>query len=192
MPPMKKRLITAFVGFLAFFAVALATPATSYEPTDYIAAPQQQVASVIFQTPTPTPRHRVVDTRQLQCLTEAVYYEAGNQPDKGKEAVAHVVLNRLKTGQFGSTVCKVVYERSTKGCAFTWVCHGTRAKINQDVLSNVKRIAQVVYSSEQPDFTHGALYFHTLKAKPYWRKFVEKTLVLGDHVFYRKRPATNV
>src|SRR5688500_6253561 len=32
----------------------------------------------------------------LKCLTQAIYYEAANEPERGKRAVAQVVLNRLR------------------------------------------------------------------------------------------------
>ena len=50
--------------------------------------------------------------RALQCLTTAIYYEAGSEPDAGQRAVAQVVLNRVRHPAFPATVCGVVFQGS--------------------------------------------------------------------------------
>ena len=44
----------------------------------------------------------------LECLSSAVYYEAGSQDDDGQRAVAQVVLNRVRNVAFPSSVCSVL------------------------------------------------------------------------------------
>src|ERR1700742_3086468 len=62
--------------------------------------------------------------RSLQCLTEAIYYEARNQSDDGQRAVAQVVLNRVRHPAYPNSVCGVVYQGSARhtGCQFTFTC----------------------------------------------------------------------
>ena len=69
-------------------------------------------------------------TRALDCLTAAVYYEAGGEPLAGQQAVAQVVLNRLRHPAFPKTVCGVVFEGSnlSTGCQFSFTCDGARAR----------------------------------------------------------------
>ena len=43
---------------------------------------------------------REVPPDALRCLALAVYFEAGSEPRAGKEAVAHVVLNRAQHAGF--------------------------------------------------------------------------------------------
>ena len=45
-----------------------------------------------------------------ECLAKNIYYEAGIENEHGKYAVAQVTINRLKSGRWGDTVCKVVYK----------------------------------------------------------------------------------
>ncbi len=45
---------------------------------------------------------------EIYCLAENVYHEARGEPNIGKQAVAHVVLNRVIRNDFPNTVCKVV------------------------------------------------------------------------------------
>ena len=65
--------------------------------------------------------------RSLECLSQAIYYEARSQSDDGQRAVAQVVLNRVRHPAYPNSVCGVVYqgsERST-GCQFTFTCDGS-------------------------------------------------------------------
>src|SRR5215208_479092 len=69
----------------------------------------------------------VARSRALECLTLAIYYEAGSQDQAGQEAVAQVVLNRVRHPAFQPSVCGVVfqgYARKT-GCQFTFTCDGS-------------------------------------------------------------------
>ena len=68
--------------------------------------------------------------RALECLTSAVYYEAGSESDDGQRAVAQVVLNRVRHPAFPASVCDVVYQGSTRvtGCQFTFTCDGSLAR----------------------------------------------------------------
>lgn len=63
----------------------------------------------------------------VDCLTAAVYYEAGNEPLNGQRAVAQVVLNRVRHPAFPASVCAVVFEGSMRatGCQFTFTCDGS-------------------------------------------------------------------
>src|SRR6202007_1851665 len=65
--------------------------------------------------------------RAVQCLSQAVYYEAAREPLKGQEAVAQVVLNRVRHPAYPKSVCGVVYQGSAKltGCQFTFTCDGS-------------------------------------------------------------------
>ena len=51
-------------------------------------------------------------TRELECLTRNIYWEAANEPFEGKVGVAQVTMNRVESGRFASSVCAVVYQLS--------------------------------------------------------------------------------
>ena len=53
-------------------------------------------------------------TRQLECLTRNIYWEAASEPFVGKVAVAQVTLNRMESGKFASSVCGVVHQKNVK------------------------------------------------------------------------------
>jgi len=48
------------------------------------------------------------DDRRVRCVAQAVYHEARGEPMKGQLAVADVVVNRARSGRWGSDVCDVV------------------------------------------------------------------------------------
>ncbi len=48
---------------------------------------------------------------ELQHLTAIIYCEAGNQPTKGKIAVANVVLNRVKSRKYPNSIKGVIYQK---------------------------------------------------------------------------------
>ena len=51
-------------------------------------------------------------TKQLECLTRNIYWEAAGEPFEGKVAVAQVTMNRVVSGKFGSGVSGVVYQKN--------------------------------------------------------------------------------
>ena len=56
-----------------------------------------------------------------------IYHEARGEPDAGKEAVGHVVLNRAADPRFPGQICDVVRqggELPRYRCQFSWWCDG--------------------------------------------------------------------
>ena len=45
-----------------------------------------------------------------RCLSEALYYEARGEGRQGQQAVAEVVFHRMNNGNYGHSICAVVYE----------------------------------------------------------------------------------
>src|SRR3546814_19287322 len=48
---------------------------------------------------------------QLNCLAGAIYFESKGEPLSGQLAVANVIINRVESGRFPSTLCGVVTQR---------------------------------------------------------------------------------
>src|SRR5690606_34324250 len=87
-----------------------------------VAAGALAVLSGFDDIPVASPHYGVA----LKCLTQAVYYEAANEPTLGKRAVAQVVLNRLRHPAYPNSVCGVVYEgASAPVCQFSFTCDGS-------------------------------------------------------------------
>jgi spore germination cell wall hydrolase CwlJ-like protein len=126
------------------------------------------------------------NTAQVNCLTEAIYYEARNQPVKGQKAVAHVIMNRVKDESYPKSVCGVVHQKERHVCQFTYFCEKHRSPIDIVSLNTAKEAALVVLQGEQ-DFTSGALYYHAKYIHPpYWRMHMKLAFDIGDHIFYNR------
>lgn len=125
---------------------------------------------------------RAVKTQQheVECLAKNIYHEARGESFYGQVAVALVTVNRVASGQFQSSICKVVYAEGQ----FSWTQSESKRAKESKAWSSAMKIATAVLSKtiEQPEFT--ALYFHTAHVRPKWAK--TKTLVarIGSHLFY--------
>jgi spore germination cell wall hydrolase CwlJ-like protein len=120
---------------------------------------------------------------EQKCLAEAIYYEAQSEPESGKIAVAHVVLNRTHNKNYPSTICKVVYQRGyhNKGCQFSWSCRHHTAPKGQHWQQS-QRIAELVLANQTEDLSKGALSFNN---KHQGFKRLRKTVVIGNQAFYQ-------
>jgi spore germination cell wall hydrolase CwlJ-like protein len=121
-----------------------------------------------------------IDNSEVECLARNIYFEARNQPIKGQEAVAHVTLNRLKSGKHGDSICKVVYQPY----AFSWTLK-SRAKMNEIKAEALAReIAFNTLLGNVKDPTGGATHYHATYVTPYWSKKLEKKVKISSHIFY--------
>ncbi len=126
--------------------------------------------------------------RAIHCLTEAVYYEAESEPREGQEAVAQVVLNRLKHPGFPKSVCGVVFEGSERatGCQFTFTCDGslTRRPVSWR-WDAAEQVAAAALNGHVAADVGPATHYHAVWMTPYWSKTLIPINRIGGHVFYR-------
>ncbi len=126
--------------------------------------------------------------RALECLTSAVYYEAGNESADGQRAVAQVVLNRVRHPAFPASVCGVVYQGSTRptGCQFTFTCDGSLARWpSNEGWARASRIAWAALNGAVFAPAGHATHYHADYVVPYWASSLAKNAVVGTHILYR-------
>ncbi len=112
-----------------------------------------------------------------QLLAHLIAGEARGEPYLGKVAVGAVVMNRVRSPKFPSTIAGVVYEP----WAFTSVADG---QINLPPDSGCYRAAQDALSGWDP--TYGALYFYNpARVTSLWVYSRPVTIVIGSHYFAR-------
>ena len=128
--------------------------------------------------------------KQVDCLADNIYHEAGFEPNDGKVAVALVTLNRMQDPRFPKDICGVVKQRTTSVCQFSWFCNKVSIK-NKDAYEDAKEVAVYVYANYEnlKDITKGALYYHADYVNPRWK--LEKTTVIGRHIFYKESGKRN-
>jgi spore germination cell wall hydrolase CwlJ-like protein len=116
-----------------------------------------------------------------RCLATAVYYEARSESLAGQLAVAHVVLQRARSGRFPSSLCGVV----TQPGQFSFVRSGRlpAVPVNAGQWKTAAAIARIAQEGSWENPVEGALYFHATRVSPAWGK--ERVMRIGGHVFYR-------
>lgn len=126
--------------------------------------------------------------RARACLATAIAYEAGFEPRDGQEAVAEVILNRVRNPAFPKTVCDVVYQGSQRrtGCQFTFTCDGSLSRHLPDrVMLNARAVAESVLSGTVSSQVAGATHYHANYVSPYWAPSLIRLRQIGAHIFYR-------
>jgi spore germination cell wall hydrolase CwlJ-like protein len=130
-------------------------------------------------------------TKQLECLTRNIYWEAAGEPFEGKVAVAQVTMNRVVSGKFGSGVCGVVYQKNVfyekVVCQFSWACE-TNHKIkpvSPNKWAESEEVAKKVLleNFRLPGLTQ-AMYYHATYVNPGWR--LQRVTQIGQHIFYKE------
>jgi len=125
---------------------------------------------------------------EMRCLALNIYFEARGEPDRGKIAVGHVVMNRVEAGRFPDTICGVVKqggEETRHTCQFSWWCDGkSDTPTDDEAWRRSKMLAQEVFWGLAEDPTIGALWYHANYVAPSWRKRFVRSAVIGEHIFY--------
>ncbi|MDQ8755982.1 cell wall hydrolase [Sphingosinicella sp. LHD-64] len=137
-----------------------------------------------FQTRTPLDRLRALD-----CLAEAVYYEARSENEDGQRAVAQVVINRVRHPAWPKSICGVVYQgplRAGGGCQFTFTCDGSLGMRPQGVAwARARAIAAEALAGQSYAPVGLSTHYHTNAVSPSWAPRLALTTVIGAHIFYR-------
>lgn len=126
--------------------------------------------------------------RALRCLTQAVYFEAALEPTDGQEAVAQVVLNRVRDPNYANTVCGVVFEGAERvtGCQFSFTCDGSLAQTPVAwAWDRARIVAERALSGHVATQVGTATHYHADYVHPWWAPTVAKITQVGAHIFYR-------
>jgi len=158
-------------------------------------ASKGEVNSVDQKIKTPAERLGLTDeklrAKSEKCLADAVYFEARGEAVRGQIAVAQVVMNRVFSGFYPTTVCGVVYQNKNHhlACQFTFACDGIRDVVNEpDMWERAKKIAKEtldgrLWLPEVGKSTH----YHAYWVHPSWVHEMKKMYKFGVHTFYRPR-----
>ena len=132
----------------------------------------------------------------LACLATAIYFEARGEPMVGQVAVAQVIMHRVADSRYPDSVCDVVKQghyyswdkdRPIKNkCQFSFWCDGKPEEIhNPEAYVMAEEYARLVLQGKLYDTTDGATHYHAYYVKPSWRKHLQKTVRINDHIFYK-------
>ena len=127
-------------------------------------------------------------SRDLECLTQAAYYEARGEGGDGMRAVTQVVLNRVRHPAFPKSICGVVYQGSGRstGCQFSFTCNGSmRGAVNRAAWDRARNVASRALAGAVFAPVGNATHFHTTAVNPSWRNTLIRVGQVGQHLFYR-------
>ena len=126
--------------------------------------------------------------KALNCLTQAVYYEAGFEPGEGQMAVAQTVINRMRHPGYPKSICGVIYEGAARatGCQFSFACDGSLARVPPPALwANAQAVAKRALGGFVFKPVGVATHYHADYVSPYWAPTLVKLKQFGQHIFYR-------
>jgi spore germination cell wall hydrolase CwlJ-like protein len=120
-----------------------------------------------------------------------VYFEARSEPEAGQAAVAQVVLNRVKSGLYPTSICGVVYQNRDRylGCQFTFACEGKSLRVTEpDAWARATKVAMNVLKGDTYLANVGdSLNYHANYVRPGWARYLQRTSIIGHHIFYKPR-----
>jgi spore germination cell wall hydrolase CwlJ-like protein len=181
-------------GDVLRFATLKLQPAHAAAPV--MALDPQAARPFVLRASTMAERKRAVN-----CLADAVYYEAGTEPLEDQRAVAQVVLNRVRDHKFPPSVCGVVYQRghharhhmrsriAARGvCQFSFACDGSshRRPPGERQLARARAVAEQALNGRVAPEVGTATYYHASYVHPAWRHELVRVNRLGAHIFYRE------
>lgn len=138
--------------------------------------------------PAPESERTAVDT-----LARTIYGEARGQTVRGMEAVAAVVMNRVRSAErrggywWGNTVTEVCRKPYQFSC---WNRDDPNLPILLGALPGdpafdcALRIARRAVAGTLGDPTGGATHYHAKTIRPHWAEGKTPSTAIGDHLFY--------
>jgi hypothetical protein len=161
-----------------------AAPVTAAASLVPLPAAPALAAPYVYQGRTPLDRLRALD-----CLAQAIYYEAGRESENGQRAVAQVVLNRVRHPAWPDSVCGVVYQgpmRVGGGCQFTFTCDGSLlSRPSGEAWARARRLAGEALAGYVFAPVGVSTHYHANYVYPTWAPTLRGVTVIGAHLFYR-------
>ena len=126
----------------------------------------------------------------LECMTDAVYYEARGESARGQAAVAQVVMNRVNHPAFPKSVCAVVFQGAGRsGCQFSFACDGSMKRTREtEAWTRARIVARRTLAGVSGADIGRATHFHTTAVSPFWAPSMQRVAQVGAHVFYKLSP----
>lgn len=126
-----------------------------------------------------------LDTDEVYCMVEAIYYEARGESLEGKVAVGNVILNRVYDGAYPDTICDVVRQKHQ----FSYFWDGKvedfqhRGQLDEKALIEIIFVAGHLIKGYIEDNTGYSLHYYAHnKVYPFWAEG-KQAKVIGNHTF---------
>lgn len=128
-----------------------------------------------------------------EIFSKTIYGEARGESLAGQEAVANVILNRVKMNLiqpmwWGKNIREVCLKPKQFSC---WNHNDVNYKILKSDLSEnpvyqiCQRIVKRALAGVLTDNTNGATHYHTIECHPLWARHLIPCAQIGNHLFYK-------
>jgi len=126
------RVLVAALGIILATASAAIGASLTYHPSTEKVAPAPKPVVQIVEAKPAADAVMVQLLAEHKCLSEVLYYEARGEGPSGQKAIAEVVFHRMNHGDYGHSICAVVYEgKGHPHCQFSFTCNGEARRPKQ-------------------------------------------------------------
>ena len=124
-----------------------------------------------------------ITDREKTCLIRNVFYEANAEPYLGKIGVAQVTWNRVKHGQWGRDICRVVYAPGQ----FSWTVepHKRNRPIGGAGWADTIQAVEDFINGTRVARLENSMFFHASYVRPNWHTWADRIKQIGNHIFYQ-------
>jgi hypothetical protein len=161
-------------------------------PVPMMATPQLAYAR---ETTAPTTFDPTVDkfggqvsAKDINCMAQAIYFEARGESYRGQVAVGQVVMNRLAHPIYPKDICQVVFQNQQmhNACQFSFACDGIPETINDPKSwKQADEIAKgVINGSLYLPEVGKATHYHANYVYPDWAPRLKGVAKIGHNIFY--------
>ena len=152
------------------------------------------VGAILHDPPFQWRENIVANNNEYRCAVRNLYHEGRGEGLVGQAFIVKSVLNRVRDTKHPHSICKVIYQRMQ----FSWTHQIPKNKqqvpnkttSEKELLKQLEALSTVVILLDRVgiDFTQGSQFYHSVKVKPNWDySKLEKTNVVGNHVFYKRK-----
>lgn len=121
------------------------------------------------------------------CLALALYFEGRGESTDGQIAIAEVVVNRAESDRYPDHICEVVFQPKQ----FSFVTNNETPEPAEDSPQWVKALrlanAYLAAPKDATGLTGGSLWYHAAYVKPAWAAKLQRTVKIGNHIFYKEK-----
>jgi spore germination cell wall hydrolase CwlJ-like protein len=138
--------------------------------------------------------HALYKEMEVDTMARTMWGEARGQGSLGLQAVACVILNRVRIARergdmwWGNTIIQVCQKPYQFSC---WNKSDPNYKkllavgVDNPYFATCLRLARYAVYARLDDPTHGADHYHAAGIMPFWAQHEKPVAVIGDHIFYR-------
>ena len=122
------------------------------------------------------------NSRDLKCLAQNIFFEAGTESMLGKIAVGQVTVNRVKIGHWGETICEVVTAKDQ----FSWTNKDDLSidKDSKNYKESVLAAKKILQERKRLRILRSALFYHADYVSPNWIDKDQRIGKIDKHIFY--------